>query len=74
MTSEIVKSLMKGKALEIYERMDEGDKAVIAFGMTPSWAADELEEFMSDFEYESKEVALAFMYVADMPGNVNMVV
>lgn len=74
MTDPLVKSLMVGKALDIYSKMDDSNKAVVAFGMTPKYAADELEEFMEGFEYESKDVALAFMEVAMMPGGAGMVV
>jgi len=74
MTSELTKSLMVGKALEIYERMNEGDKSVISFGMTPSWAVGELEDFMDGFEYESRDLSLSFMEVANMPGNKALVV
>jgi len=74
MTGELEKSLMIGKALDIYSKMSDGDKSVVAFGMTPLWAAEELEAFMENFEYEPKYLALSFMEVAKMPGNKGMVV
>lgn len=71
---ELAKSLMVAKAYEIYMKMDDSSKAVVAFGMTPVEAVNELEEFMGDMEYESKEIALSFMEVAKMPGGAGMVV
>lgn len=71
MTSELTKSLMTGKALEIYERMTEEDKSVISFVMTPSWAVKELEDFMTGFEYESKYLALSFMDAQRLSSLIN---
>lgn len=62
------------KAQEIYNNLDDSKKTVVAFGMTPIEAAQELELYLmeNNILYESKDLAVAFMKVANMPGNVGM--
>ncbi len=61
-------------AREIYNNLPDNDKAIIAFGMIPIDAAQKLERYAvaNSISTEPKDIAVAFMQIANESGNVGM--